>query len=292
MKNLRRSWSRFFLRNRDKGIPNLMLWLAAVKLVVFLFMQMDTSGALYYALMFQPDKILHGQVWRLFSYILLPDSTNFLLFAISLFFYYFIGQVLESSMGRLRFNLFYLTNTLVLGILGLIFGLAAHWTYVPMALFADFPLLFAYATVSPDNTILLMFIIPMKMKYFAWLETLYILYYLFALPFPINLLAPLSLVGYFLFFGRNALYLLPDGLRIRLQRGRRQKTRVAAPKPNPNWADKYQSKDGKKPYHHKCTVCGRTDTEYPDLEFRYCSRCNGYYCYCSDHINNHVHITE
>ena len=46
-----------------------------------------------------------------------------------------------------------------------------------------------------------------------------------------------------------------------------------------------------KNYTHKCTVCGRTDTDYPDLEFRYCSKCNGYYCYCIDHINNHVHIT-
>ena len=45
-------------------------------------------------------------------------------------------------------------------------------------------------------------------------------------------------------------------------------------------------------YHHKCAVCGKTDTEYPDMDFRYCSKCAGYYCYCADHINNHVHITE
>ena len=43
-------------------------------------------------------------------------------------------------------------------------------------------------------------------------------------------------------------------------------------------------------YTHKCTVCGRTDVSNPELEFRYCSKCNGYYCYCSDHINNHSHI--
>lgn len=45
-------------------------------------------------------------------------------------------------------------------------------------------------------------------------------------------------------------------------------------------------------YHHKCAVCGRTDTEYPELQFRYCSRCAGYHCFCEDHINNHVHFTE
>ena len=43
-------------------------------------------------------------------------------------------------------------------------------------------------------------------------------------------------------------------------------------------------------YTHRCTVCGRTDASNPELEFRYCSKCNGYYCYCSDHINNHSHI--
>ena len=41
---------------------------------------------------------------------------------------------------------------------------------------------------------------------------------------------------------------------------------------------------------HKCAVCGITDADDPDMEFRYCSKCNGYYCYCSEHINNHVHI--
>ncbi len=47
-----------------------------------------------------------------------------------------------------------------------------------------------------------------------------------------------------------------------------------------------------KPYRFKCAVCGRTDTDYPNLEFRYCSRCKGYHCFCEDHINNHVHFTE
>jgi hypothetical protein len=46
----------------------------------------------------------------------------------------------------------------------------------------------------------------------------------------------------------------------------------------------------KAPYTHRCVVCGRTDTEHPELEFRYCSRCKGYFCYCIDHINNHNHV--
>jgi len=45
-------------------------------------------------------------------------------------------------------------------------------------------------------------------------------------------------------------------------------------------------------YTHKCAVCGRTDVDHPELEFRYCSKCQGYHCFCSDHINNHIHFTE
>ena len=47
-----------------------------------------------------------------------------------------------------------------------------------------------------------------------------------------------------------------------------------------------------KGYNHKCTVCGRTDTDYPGLQFRYCSKCVGYHCYCEDHIFNHTHFTQ
>jgi len=55
---------------------------------------------------------------------------------------------------------------------------------------------------------------------------------------------------------------------------------------------KIQKEEREKLYHHKCAVCGRTDTDYPGLEFRYCSRCAGYHCFCIDHINNHIHFTE
>ena len=47
-----------------------------------------------------------------------------------------------------------------------------------------------------------------------------------------------------------------------------------------------------KGYNHKCSVCGRTDTDYPDLQFRYCSKCVGYHCFCQDHIFDHTHFTE
>ena len=47
---------------------------------------------------------------------------------------------------------------------------------------------------------------------------------------------------------------------------------------------------GEAGYRHKCAVCGITDADHPEMEFRYCSKCDGYFCYCMDHINSHVHV--
>ena len=57
-------------------------------------------------------------------------------------------------------------------------------------------------------------------------------------------------------------------------------------------AQQQQKQTRQQGYHHKCAVCGRTDTDYPDLQFRYCSKCAGYHCFCQDHIFTHVHFTE
>ena len=90
--------------------------------------------------------------------------------------------------------------------------------------------------------------------------------------------------------------LLPLSLRRHASRAERKRRaefrRASAPKqqPNPNWAQNYQNRAGERPYRHKCLVCGRTDTEYPDLEFRYCSKCNGDYEYCSEHLYTHKHV--
>lgn len=41
---------------------------------------------------------------------------------------------------------------------------------------------------------------------------------------------------------------------------------------------------------HRCAICGRTEQDNPDLQFRFCSKCNGNYEYCNDHLFNHTHV--
>jgi hypothetical protein len=101
----------------------------------------------------------------------------------------------------------------------------------------------------------------------------------------------ISLANYFLFFGRDIANVFPSSWRINARRAVQKKPKGPKVVPFPT-AGSYEASVAKPkaPYTHRCTVCGRTDTEFPDLEFRYCSRCKGYHCYCEDHISNHAHI--
>jgi len=273
LKNLRRDFERFCYKHRYKGIPNLMLWIAIGMAVMYLFMQIDPSALLYRVLRFDRSAILHGQVWRLFTYIFIPTDSRILFLAISMYFYYIIGRAIESSWGTLRFNLFYLCGVIITDIAALLFGVNATASYLNLSL------LLAFATIYPENQVLLMFIIPIKMKYLAWFYFILTIIDVISLRF----FSVFALLNYFLFFGADVLHVLPDFMKPRGSFRNKQR-------PNVNWAKDYQKKASQPLYRHKCTVCGRTDTEHPELEFRYCSKCNGYYCYCMDHINDHAHI--
>lgn len=287
MKNLRRDFERFCYRHQNKGIPNLMLYIALGTAVIYLFMVIDPSNVLYNALCFDRGKILHGQIWRLLTYVLIPTSNNILFLAISMFFYYYIGRMIENQWGVFRFNLFYFSGVLITDLAALLLGVNVT------AGSLDLSLVLAFATLFPENRVLIFFIIPIKMKYLAWFYFAVTIWELIAYPFPYNLFPIFALLNYFLFFGSSILSVLPDFMRPRGRGGYKKPFGdfgKKKQKPNPNWANGYRSKSGEQPYRHKCTVCGRTDAENPGLEFRYCSKCNGYYCYCIDHINNHAHI--
>ena len=123
------------------------------------------------------------------------------------------------------------------------------------------------------------------MKWLAVIDALYFVYDIVANLGRLGMMSFLPLVAilnYFLFCGADLFYSV-------LPRKRTQRRNTVDFKREVRKI-KYETKN--KNYTHKCAVCGRTDADYPDLEFRYCSRCVGYHCFCQDHINNHVHFTE
>lgn len=286
LKNLRRKFDMFCYRNRDKGIPNLMLYISIGSAVVYVMSDILGSYTLYNLLYFDRALILQGQVWRLFTYPLTYQAGNVLLTAVALICYYSLGRAMENVWGTLRFNLFYLTGVVLMDVYCLIFGGYASVTYLNLSLFLS------YATLFPDSQFLLLFIIPVKAWIFALLDLALVVVDLFVYPFPYNLFSVVSLANYFLFFGKDVLNVIPVSWRTNFRRLFHKST-PQQPKVIPfNKAGSYEASHAKAkaPYTHRCTVCGRTDVSNPELEFRYCSRCKGYYCYCQDHINNHVHI--
>ena len=284
MKNFRKNFELFCYKNRDKGIPNLMLYIVLGTAVVYLMSMITGNYFLYDLLYFDRERILHGQIWRLFTYPLTYYTSNFLLTAISLFCYYSIGRAMESIWGTLKFNLFYLTGAVMMDIYCLIFGGTASVTYLNLSLFLS------YATLFPDAHFLLFFIIPIKAWIFALFDLVIVVIDLIANPFPYNLFSVISLANYFLFFGKDVLNVIPLSWRTKLRQLSRGKPVKQKPKIIEFTPGSQERTSTKANYTHRCTVCGRTDVSNPELEFRYCSRCKGYYCYCQDHINNHSHI--
>ena len=294
MQRINRKIDEFCYQHPNFGIPNLMKIIVIGTAIVYVLYMLTgyNAGAISF-LSFNLYDLLHGEIWRLVTFLFVPNAGlngnmgGAFWLIISLFFYYFIGSTLEREWGTAKFNIYYFSGAilslialiLVSLITGINYSLAGTY-YVNMSMF------FAFAMLYPDTTILFWFI-PIKIKYLAWLSgalfALDIISALVRLNFVSVLLPVMALVNFFLFFYED----LASWLRRVTGRAAHQ----ASPKTiHYKKAVKEQMKD--KGYHHKCAVCGKTDTEYPDLEFRYCSKCNGYYCYCSEHINNHVHITN
>ena len=287
MKDLRRRFERFCFKNRDKGIPNLMLYISLGAGLVYLFTMATGNDILYYYLMFDRELILQGQIWRLISYPLTYSGGNIFFTAITLLCYYSLGNAMENIWGTFRFNLFYLSGVVMMDIYCMIFGGYADVYYLNLSLFLS------YATMFTNAQFLLFFIIPVKAWIFALLDLVLVLSGLISYPFPYNLFSVISIANYFLFFGKDVLNVIPmswraNAARLFRKKPKQQKAKVV---PFPN-AGSYEATTAsvKAPYTHRCTVCGRTDVSNPELEFRYCSRCQGYHCYCEDHISNHTHV--
>ena len=286
MKNLRSRFERFCFRNRDKGIPNLMLYIALGSALVNVLSMIDGSSLLYYVLCFDRASILHGQVWRLITYPLTFSGGNILITAIALLCYYSLGRAIENIWGTLRFNLFYFTGVVLMDIYCMIFGGQADVSHLNLSLFL------AYATLFPNAQFLFLYIIPVKAWVFAVVDLALVAIGLFTYPFPYNFFSVIALANYFLFFGKDICNVFPISWRINARRlFKRKPAKKTGTIPFPS-AGSYEATTAqvKAPYTHRCTVCGRTDISDPDLEFRYCSRCNGYHCYCQNHIDNHTHI--
>ena len=277
------------------GIPNLTTYVIICYVLGYLLMRFNPAVLSLMSL--DVSKILQGQIWRLVTWVIYPPNTsNFLFFVISiLFFYYPIGTSLERTWGSFRYTLYIFSGLLftiisafllhfitggfveIGGMVYSIGGSIFSTYYISMSVFL------AYALSYPDMQVLLWFIIPIKMKWMAIVYGAIILYDVFTyfrngLWFvAVPIIA--SLLNFIIFFlsTRNLQHYNPK----EVKRRREFKKAVAGSRVNPQTGGVTK---------HKCAICGRTELDHPELEFRFCSRCNGNYEYCQDHLFTHEHV--
>ena len=285
MNKLSNAVDRFCAKHPYWGIANLMRYVVIGTVAVYLlYLLTGMNAGVFSLLAFSPAHILKGEIWRLVTFIFLPFSTDPLSLILSLYFYYWIGGALENQWGTPKFTIFYFSGVL-LTILGA--ALTTLVTGTNIALFSTYyvnmSMFFAFAALYPDAQVLLFFFIPIKIKWLAWLDGA-----LFAFDVARSIgagdwggvITPVvALLNVVVFFWP---YFIRTAERTRY-RNSRQATR---------FRQTVRAARESKPYTHKCAVCGKTDADYPDMAFRYCSRCAGYHCYCEEHIFNHVHFTE
>lgn len=282
LKKLNEAVERFCALHPRLGIPGLMRYIVGANAVIYLLSLFARGGSLNFLCM-DPASVLRGELWRIVTYVLLPTNGGIFL-VISLFFYYWLGESLERLWGSTKFTVYYVSGTLLTALASLLAYLIDGIS-VPIygAVYVNTALFLAFALNYPDAMVNIYFIIPVKMKWLAALEgILYVLSVVTAIAARMwgqALMPIVALLNLFVFF-------TPDFLR----KADRVKAHTRPQAVQFRRAVKEQQRQ--KGYHHKCSVCGRTDTDYPDLQFRYCSKCAGYHCFCEDHIFNHTHFTE
>jgi hypothetical protein len=268
---------------------------------------------------FHPGLIARGQVWRIISWLLIPPDYSFNIWSILMIFcIYQQGTMLERIWGDFKYD-FYIFNGLILTLIAgfIAYAIRPGDFMVGMYLFSTYyvslSVFLGLALTFPDMEFRFMFLIPIRAKYLVILYAITLIYSLISYrSVVVGAMIIASVVNMVLFF-----WLYKKGPRLnRSQRrtrdnyrrtmygqGRGQKvdrTTFGNQNSGYNQAGRGSAKqmqgygagkntNGKRPFH-RCAVCGRTELDDPNLEFRYCSKCNGAYEYCQDHLYNHEHV--
>ena len=304
--------SKFEQKFGKYAIKNLTLYLIAGYVIGYLIYFINKD--FYAMLTFNPYQILHGQVWRLVTWVItMPESLG-IFTIIMLFLYYSLGRTLDKTWGSYRYNVYLFSGFLftIIGAFILYFILmysgmpimvqgqtlqgadravamgqviAMHTTtyYINTSIFL------AFAATYPDQELLLYFIIPVKIK---WLGLVYVVFMGIdvvstfttqGIVSGILVLAMIifSLMNFLIYFFFTRKKLGVGGPTFQ------QKRRKVKYKQKVRQAQAHNTYENGA--RHKCAICGRTDLDNPNLSFRFCSKCSGNKEYCEDHLFTHEH---
>ncbi|WP_195429692.1 rhomboid family intramembrane serine protease [Clostridium sp. D46t1_190503_E9] len=260
LNKLEKKFGKFYIRN-------LMLIIVIGNAFVFALTMMNGGDStLINNISLNPQRVMQGEVWRLVTFIFVPEASSIISLLFSLYFYYLAGTGLEHEWGGFKLNIYYLVGMIATIVVSLLTGLQATGTLINLSLFL------AFARIYPDFQILLFYIIPIKVKYLAIFNWIIIGFdFITAGSLKGMILILIPVINYLIFFGKDIV------------------TGTKSGAVNYHRKQKFQSQVKQKEILHKCVVCGVTEKDDPSMEFRYCSKCSGKQCYCINHIRDHEH---
>ncbi len=276
-KNLERKYYKY-------AISNLMYYIVILYAVGLAFYTLNPQ---VYSLMYtrylclDARAMLHGQIWRIATFLIFPPSfgsfrfTTLFMGVIALFMYHSLGQTLENIWGSFRFNVFFFMGVLAQAVACLLGYLVFGQQWMLTTGFINSSIFLAFAILFPDAQFLMFFVLPVKAK---WLAVAECAVYLYSFIFGdaaarCELVVSLANVLVFFLMTRNYQQFAPGEIKRR------------------NEFKKHIKMRPKGTTRHRCAVCGRTELDGDDLEFRYCSKCKGNYEYCQDHLYTHKHVS-
>ena len=274
---LERRWGKY-------AIQNLSLYLIICYAFGYIIQMINPN--FFYYLTLEPAQVLRGEVWRLFTWVVMPPSSSNLIFTLlMLYFYYSIGNNMERVWGSFRFNV-YIFSGLLFTVLGTFvayiiyyFGYGINAVGIGSMVstyYINMSVLLAYAATFPDMKIMMIlfvFPVPMKVKWLGILYAFILAMEAVSTGMVGKIIILASLLNFITFFlvSRNKRYASPKKVYERK-------------------AQQAEVKKMQKITRHKCAICGKTEDSHPDLEFRFCSKCDGNYEYCQDHLFTHEHV--
>lgn len=259
------------------AIPNLMYYIIILYGVGMIVQMINPQFYMTY-LMLDARAILHGQIWRIITFMIWPPSSDIFFNLIALYLYYSLGMTLERVWGSFRFNIYFFMGVLGHVLAAIIIYLMTGSIYPLTTDYLNFSLFFAFAATFPEMQFLLFFVIPIKAK---WLAIFNGAYFMYELIFgnPVTKVAIfVSLLNFVIYFAMSRGGKFNPKEIKRKQEFKAQTTQTV--------------QTAKRLGRHKCAVCGRTDLDDSNLVFRFCSKCEGDYEYCQDHLYTHQHVTR
>ena len=302
------------------AVNNLPLWLVIFYAVGFV-LQLVSPNLVEY-LYLNPYLVLQGQIWRLFTWVLIPYGSISIWTAIMLYCFYSVGSTLEYAMGKFRFNLFIFSGMLftiigsfvlygiarvqfadlieTLGENGLrdvftIYGtttmkgstvyLPALWFRQISTYYIKLSMFLAFSAIYPNATVSMYFIIPIRAKYVGILYAVLLIVDIVNGGLVNAVVIVASLLNFIVFFFATRDYRRISPREQKRKMEYRQKVRQAQQMGN---TSTYQGRTVIT--RHRCSICGRTELDDETLEFRFCSKCEGNFEYCMDHLYTHEHV--